>query len=83
MRNQLHGIRIAMRERLSQVKDPVVIELPRTLKAALGPNGILNPGKVMARPTPTGLILRSIAKQCVSKDGPPSSVETRLQRSSG
>jgi hypothetical protein len=24
-----------------------------------------------------GLILRSIAKQCVSKDGPPASFETR------
>jgi FAD/FMN-containing dehydrogenase len=42
-----HGIGIAKRERLPQVKDPVAIELMRTLKAALDPNGILNPGKVL------------------------------------
>jgi FAD/FMN-containing dehydrogenase len=29
------------------VKDPVAIELMRTLKATLDPNGILNPGKVL------------------------------------
>ncbi len=42
-----HGIGIAKRERLPLVKDPVAIELMRTLKAALDPNGILNPGKVL------------------------------------
>ena len=42
-----HGIGIAKRERLPQVKDKVAIELMRTLKAALDPNGILNPGKVL------------------------------------
>jgi FAD/FMN-containing dehydrogenase len=29
------------------VKDPAAIEWMRTLKAALDPNGILNPGKVL------------------------------------
>ncbi|ARQ00368.1 FAD-binding oxidoreductase [Pseudorhodoplanes sinuspersici] len=42
-----HGIGIAKRDRLPKVKDPVAIELMRTLKAALDPNGILNPGKVL------------------------------------
>jgi FAD/FMN-containing dehydrogenase len=36
-----------MRERLPLVKDPVAIELMRTLKQTLDPNGILNPGKVL------------------------------------
>jgi D-lactate dehydrogenase (cytochrome) len=42
-----HGIGLAKRERLPQVKDKTAIELMRTLKAALDPNGILNPGKVL------------------------------------
>ena len=42
-----HGIGIAKRDRLPKVKDPVAIELMRTLKATLDPNGILNPGKVL------------------------------------
>jgi FAD/FMN-containing dehydrogenase len=42
-----HGIGIAKRDRLPLVKDTVAIELMRTLKAALDPNGILNPGKVL------------------------------------
>ncbi len=42
-----HGIGIAKRDRLPHVKDPVAIEVMRTLKASLDPNGILNPGKVL------------------------------------
>jgi FAD/FMN-containing dehydrogenase len=42
-----HGIGIAKRARLPLVKDHVALELMRTLKAALDPNGILNPGKVL------------------------------------
>jgi D-lactate dehydrogenase (cytochrome) len=42
-----HGIGIAKRERLPGVKDGTALELMRTLKAALDPNGILNPGKVL------------------------------------
>jgi len=38
---------IAKRDRLPLVKDLVAIALMRTLKAALDPNGILNPGKVL------------------------------------
>jgi len=41
------GIGIAKRDRLPMVKDAVAIEWMRTLKAALDPNGILNPGKVL------------------------------------
>lgn len=42
-----HGIGIAKRERLAQVKDPVALELMRALKRTLDPKGILNPGKVL------------------------------------
>jgi len=42
-----HGVGIAKRDRLPQVKDKTAIELMRTLKLALDPNGILNPGKVI------------------------------------
>lgn len=42
-----HGIGIAKRTRLLQVKDPVALDLMRTLKDALDPAGILNPGKVL------------------------------------
>jgi FAD/FMN-containing dehydrogenase len=42
-----HGIGIVKRDRLPQVKDKVAIELMRTLKRTLDPEGILNPGKVL------------------------------------
>jgi FAD/FMN-containing dehydrogenase len=42
-----HGIGVLKRDLLAQVKDPVAFELMRTLKRALDPEGILNPGKVL------------------------------------
>lgn len=42
-----HGIGFMKRDELAHVKDPVALELMRTLKATLDPNGILNPGKVV------------------------------------
>jgi D-lactate dehydrogenase (cytochrome) len=42
-----HGIGVMKRELLPKVKDPVAYDLMRTLKRALDPKGILNPGKVL------------------------------------
>jgi FAD/FMN-containing dehydrogenase len=42
-----HGIGVLKRELLPGVKDPVELELMRSLKRALDPDGILNPGKVL------------------------------------
>jgi FAD/FMN-containing dehydrogenase len=42
-----HGIGRLKRDLLPHVKDPVALDLMRTLKRALDPNGILNPGKVL------------------------------------
>src|SRR5262252_7672398 len=42
-----HGIGIMKRDLLPKVKDPVALDLMRTLKRTLDPNGILNPGKVL------------------------------------
>jgi D-lactate dehydrogenase (cytochrome) len=42
-----HGVGIMKRELLPDVKDKVAIDLMRTLKKTLDPNGILNPGKVL------------------------------------
>ncbi len=42
-----HGIGVMKRKLLPDVKDPVALDLMRTLKRALDPNGILNPGKVL------------------------------------
>jgi D-lactate dehydrogenase (cytochrome) len=42
-----HGVGIMKRDLLPEVKDKVAIDLMRTLKKTLDPNGILNPGKVL------------------------------------
>jgi FAD/FMN-containing dehydrogenase len=42
-----HGIGALKRDLLPKVKDPVALDLMRTLKRALDPKGILNPGKVL------------------------------------
>ncbi len=42
-----HGIGIMKRDELPHVKDPVAMDLMRTIKKTLDPNGILNPGKVL------------------------------------
>ena len=43
-----HGIGLIKRDELPHYKDPVAMELMRTLKLALDPGDILNPGKVLA-----------------------------------
>ena len=43
-----HGIGLIKRDELPHYKDPVALELMRTLKTALDPHNILNPGKVLA-----------------------------------
>src|SRR5690348_6183060 len=42
-----HGIGTLKRDLLPSVKDPVALQLMRSLKATLDPKGILNPGKVL------------------------------------
>jgi D-lactate dehydrogenase (cytochrome) len=42
-----HGVGVMKRDILPDYKDPVALELMRTLKRTLDPNGILNPGKVL------------------------------------
>jgi FAD/FMN-containing dehydrogenase len=42
-----HGIGRLKRDLLPRYKDPVALEVMRTLKAALDPQGLLNPGKVL------------------------------------
>jgi D-lactate dehydrogenase (cytochrome) len=42
-----HGIGVMKRKLLPDVKDPVALDLMRSLKRTLDPNGILNPGKVL------------------------------------
>jgi FAD/FMN-containing dehydrogenase len=43
-----HGIGLIKRDELPHYKDPVALDLMRTLKRALDPQNILNPGKVIA-----------------------------------
>jgi len=42
-----HGVGQLKRELLAAVKDPVALDVMRTIKRALDPKGILNPGKVL------------------------------------
>jgi D-lactate dehydrogenase (cytochrome) len=42
-----HGVGVMKRDLLPDVKDPVALDLMRTLKRTLDPKGILNPGKVL------------------------------------
>jgi FAD/FMN-containing dehydrogenase len=42
-----HGIGQLKREELARYKAPLDIELMRSIKAALDPRGLLNPGKVL------------------------------------
>ncbi len=42
-----HGVGVVKRDLLPSVKDPVALDLMRTLKRTLDPKGILNPGKVL------------------------------------
>jgi len=42
-----HGVGVMKRDLLPTIKDPVAYALMQTLKRALDPNGILNPGKVL------------------------------------
>jgi FAD/FMN-containing dehydrogenase len=42
-----HGVGVIKRDLLPSVKDPVALELMRSIKHLLDPKGILNPGKVL------------------------------------
>jgi FAD/FMN-containing dehydrogenase len=42
-----HGVGVMKRDLLPSIKDPVALELMRSLKRMLDPKGILNPGKVL------------------------------------
>ena len=42
-----HGVGVMKRDLLPSVKDPVALDLMRSLKHTLDPKGILNPGKVL------------------------------------
>jgi FAD/FMN-containing dehydrogenase len=44
-----HGVGVVKRDLLPSVKDPVALELMKSLKRMLDPKDILNPGKVLAR----------------------------------
>jgi FAD/FMN-containing dehydrogenase len=44
-----HGIGVSKLETMRRRKDPVALDVMRAIKAALDPNGILNPGKVIPK----------------------------------
>ena len=43
-----HGIGLAKRDELPRYKDPVALAICRTIKAAIDPDNLMNPGKVIA-----------------------------------
>ncbi|WP_136660392.1 FAD-binding oxidoreductase [Nitratireductor sp. XY-223] len=45
-----HGIGQMKRDRLAAIRQPIEIDLMRRIKTAFDPAGIMNPGKVVARP---------------------------------
>lgn len=45
-----HGVGLSKRAAMARHKDPVAIAMMRQIKAALDPNSIMNPGKVMPDP---------------------------------
>ena len=47
-----HGIGLLKRDELRRYKDPVALDLMRTLKRALDPQGLFNPGKVVPAAEP-------------------------------
>jgi FAD/FMN-containing dehydrogenase len=42
-----HGVGLIKRDELARYKDPVALDLMRTVKAALDPQNIFNPGKIV------------------------------------
>lgn len=42
-----HGIGVSKKQSMARRKDPVALGVMRAIKAALDPNGIMNPGKVL------------------------------------
>jgi FAD/FMN-containing dehydrogenase len=45
-----HGVGLIKRGELARYASPVALELMRSVKTALDPRGILNPGKILAAP---------------------------------
>jgi FAD/FMN-containing dehydrogenase len=43
-----HGLGMLRRDEAARYKSPVELALMRTVKAALDPDGLMNPGKVLA-----------------------------------
>jgi FAD/FMN-containing dehydrogenase len=42
-----HGVGRLKRDLLARLKDPGTLSVMRQIKAALDPNGVMNPGKVL------------------------------------
>jgi FAD/FMN-containing dehydrogenase len=49
-----HGIGLVKREELQRYKDPVALDVMRTIKQALDPLNLMNPGKVIPPAPPAG-----------------------------